>query len=162
MRSLGDGRDLWRVEVVLWVPTPEADRVRELVDTVAAATATNVGDDQPVSHGADVEQAWSYDIQPPEGGVGVACWVRADSVGDAADTAWGVIQAAAARVLGTGARLWDVRVLPCAAILTASDTGTPLERRRPRSSGVRGLYLGLVARGGRRARRNSNPQPSDP
>src|ERR687897_1515640 len=87
MRAVGEGDDLWRVEVVLWTLEPEAHRVQELLNAVAATTVTSDADDQPVV--PDVEQAWSYDIQPPEGGVGVACWVRSDSVGDAAETGWG-------------------------------------------------------------------------
>ena len=86
MRAVGEGDDLWRVEVVLWTLEPEAHQVQELLNAVAAATVTSDADDQPVV--PDVEQAWSYDSQPPEGGVGVACWVRSDSVGDAAETGW--------------------------------------------------------------------------
>lgn len=126
MRAVGGGRDLWRVEVVLWVPEPEADCVRELLNAVAAAAVMSHGVDQPVL--PDVEHAWSYDIQPPEGGVGVACWVRANSVGDAAETGWRVVHDAAVATLGTEVRLWDLRVIPRAAIFAAPDTGEPLTR----------------------------------
>ena len=126
MRAVGEGDDLWRVEVVLWTLEPEAHRVQELLNAVAAATVTSDEDDQPVL--PDVEQAWSYDIQPPEGGVGVACWVRSDSVGDAAETGWGEVREAASATLGADARLWDLRVIPRAAIRATPDTGTPLTR----------------------------------
>jgi hypothetical protein len=124
VRAVGDGSDLWRVEIVLWTHEPEADRAEELLRAVGAAAVTS-GDDDPVGL-PDVEHAWSYDIQPPEGGVGVACWARSDSVGGAAEVAWRVVREAAATVLGVEARLWDLRVIPRAAILAAPDQGTPL------------------------------------
>ena len=126
MRAVGEGHDLWRVEVVLWTREPPDDRVQELLNAVAAAAGTSVGDDRSVL--PDVEQARSYDIQPPEGGVGVVCWVRSDTVGDAAETGWSVVRDAAAATLGAEARLWDLRVIPRAAILDAPKTGTPLTR----------------------------------
>lgn len=126
VRAVGQGSDLWRVEVVLWAREPEADRVQALLDAVAAVALTSVEDDKVAL--PDVERAWSYDIQPPEGGLGVACWARSDSVGDAAETAWRVVRDAAAAVLGEEPRLWDLRVIPRAAILAAPDPGTPLTR----------------------------------
>jgi hypothetical protein len=125
MRAVGQGHDLWRVEIVLWTREPGSDQVHELLNAVAAATSTREDD---LSVLPDVEQAWSYDIQPPEGGVGVACWIRADTVGDAAETGWSVVRDAAAATLGAEARLWDLRVIPRAAILDAPNTGTPLTR----------------------------------
>jgi hypothetical protein len=107
MRAVGVGDDLWRLEVVLCTLEPEAHRVQELLNAVAAATVTSDADDQPFV--PDVEQACSYDIQPPEGGVGVACWVWSDSVGDAAETGWGVVREAASATLGADARRWDLR-----------------------------------------------------
>jgi hypothetical protein len=59
-------------------------------------------------------------------GVGVACWVLADRVGDAAQTCWGVVEAAVGTFTAE-ASLWDLRVLPRDAILSASP-GTPLTR----------------------------------
>lgn len=128
MRAVGEGRELWRVEIVLRAREPEADRLQELLNAVAAATESYADDDH--LRLPDVERAWSYDIQPPEGGVGVACWVRSDSVGDAVDRAWAVVHEAAATVLGAEAPLWDLRVIPRAAILTASDVGTPMTSER--------------------------------
>jgi hypothetical protein len=68
-------------------------------------------------------------MQPPEpdSGVGVACWVLADSVGDAAQTAWDVVEAAT-RAFTADASLWDLRLIPRDAILSASSAGTPLTR----------------------------------
>jgi hypothetical protein len=123
MRAVGKGRDLWRVEIVMRAPEPDADRVRELLNAVEAATEPR-GDSGELRL-PDVESTWSYDAQPPEGGVGVACWVQSDSVGDAAEQAWHVVREATADVLGAAAPLWDLRVIPQAAILTATEAGTP-------------------------------------
>jgi hypothetical protein len=125
VRAVGSGSDLWRVEIVLWAREPPPDRVQELLDAVAAAVST-IDDDHVAL--PDVESAWSYDIQPPEGGVGVACWVGSDSVGDAADTAWSVVRDAASAVLGEEPPLWDLRVIPRVAILAGPYPGTPLTR----------------------------------
>jgi hypothetical protein len=125
MRAVGEGHDLWRVEVVLWTREPSSDQVQELLNAVAACTSTREDEHSVLP---DVEQAWSYDIQPPEGGVGVACWIWSDTVGDAAETGWSVVRDAAAATLGAEARLWDLRVIPRAAILDARNTGTPLTR----------------------------------
>lgn len=98
----------------------------KLLNVVAAATKPSADDDQ--LRMPDIEPAWSYDGQPPEGGVGVACWARADSVGEAADKAWRVVREAAAALLGAEAPLWDLRVIPRAAIMAAPEAGTPLTR----------------------------------
>jgi len=71
---------------------------RRLLNAVVAATATSDGGVQSVL--PDVERAWSYVGQPPEGGVGVACWVRSDSVAGAAKMGWSVVREAAAATLG--------------------------------------------------------------
>jgi hypothetical protein len=124
MRVVGEGKHLWRLEVVLWTHEPGPDRVGELVDAVTAATAPS--DDENPPGLPDVEPGWSYDIQPPEGGVGVACWVRSDSIGEAAERGWTVVSKAAVTVLREEPRLWDLRVIPREAILVAPSTGTPL------------------------------------
>ena len=72
------------------------------------------------------DRAWSYDIQPPEGGVGISLWVRADDVGAAAQAGWFTVRDAATTVLGEEPRLWDLRIIPRDAILSAPDTSTPL------------------------------------
>lgn len=117
MQVVGEGKDLWRLEIVLWVREPGAGRVQELIDRVMAATVSSGGEDERVLDMGDVEPAFSYDIQPPEGGVGVACWVRADSVGGAAEKGWSIVRDAATAVLGAEPRLWDLRVIPRGAIL---------------------------------------------
>jgi hypothetical protein len=126
MRCLGGGSKLWRTEVVLRVPERDSEQNQQLLlEAVAAATTTIDADD--VLRVADVSPAWSYDIQPPQPdrGVGVACWVLSDSVGQAAETAWQVVETAAT-TLATEASLWDLRVIPREAILSAPSTATPL------------------------------------
>src|SRR5690349_3091577 len=100
MRVLGRGAQLWRVEVVLWASNAARALENELLDLVAEATAVSGADDVP--RVPDVAVAASYDIQPPapDAGVGVACWVQAATVGDAANVAWDVISSRAERVLG--------------------------------------------------------------
>ena len=63
----------------------------------------------------------------PHAGEGVACWVLADSVGDAAETAWRSVLSAS-RTLSTEVSLWHLRVIPHDAFLDAKPTGTPLTR----------------------------------
>jgi hypothetical protein len=128
MRGVGDGSKLWRGEVVLRVPARNSERnQRRLVTAVAEAAGTIDADDVPRM--SDVSPASSYDIQPPEPdrGVGIACWVLADSVGHAAQTVWEVVEAAA-RTLTIDASLWDLRVIPRDAILSAPITGTRLTK----------------------------------
>jgi hypothetical protein len=117
---------LWRAEVVLWIEPPTRDQIDALLDAVSSATTPTSDEDVP--RVLSVTTAHSYDIQPPPPatGVGVSAWVRADSVGDAAETAWKVVETAAAAVLGRPPRLWDLRLIPREAILSAPDTGVPL------------------------------------
>jgi hypothetical protein len=119
----GEGSRICRVEIVLWIETPDTATFDSLVSALAAK-ATVLDDTQPGLN--DIEYAWSYDIQPPEGGTGVACWVRSDTVGAAAEAGWNAIREAAHVTLGVDARLWDLRVIPRDAILAAPDTSTPL------------------------------------
>ena len=128
MDVLGTGRNLWRVEVVLWIQPPARDRLEALLNFVR--TATTPTEDEDVPHMPSVTTAHSYDIQPPPPatGVGVSAWVRAHSVGSAAETAWKVFEAAAEATLGSTPRLWDLRLIPRDAILSASNGGVPLVR----------------------------------
>jgi hypothetical protein len=123
MRVVGEGTHQWRVEIVLWVAEPPTETVEQLLDAVRSVSTPVHTDHARVP---DVERAWSYDIQPPEGGVGVAFWVQSDSVGSAAETGWTVVRDAATAILGEAPRLWDLRVIPRPAILGATDNTTPL------------------------------------
>lgn len=123
---IGVGDQLWRAEVVLRVAESDSLRVQGLLDAVTSSTAEV--DIAPVPHVRDIERAASYDVQPPapEAGVGVACWVQADTVGGAAETAWRAVETAAKQILGEKFALWDLRVIPRSAILSAPNAGTPL------------------------------------
>jgi hypothetical protein len=63
-----------------------------------------------------VRATGSYDLPAPDGEVGVSCWVRADSVGVAAQLAFDVVSLAYTEVSGRPAELWDLRLLPRSAI----------------------------------------------
>ena len=105
MLTFGDpDGPLWRVEVVLRggddaVQAAALERLR----TAAAGV--------PERH-HDVRETSSYDMDPPEGSVGAAIWVHAATVGRAADEGLRVVTAAVDAPL----ELWDVRVIPRAAI----------------------------------------------
>jgi hypothetical protein len=63
MRAVGEGNDLWRIEIVLWAREPGAERVQEFLSAVAATTVTSDEDEQSVL--PDVERAWSYTFSRP-------------------------------------------------------------------------------------------------
>jgi hypothetical protein len=126
VRGLGDGTHLWHAEIVLRVPEVDSDANQERL-LMALAEQIKPLDVVDPPGGRDLEAAWSYDIQPPspDAGVGVACWVLADSVGSAADTAWLAVESAA-EGLTARATLWDLRLIPRDAILSVPGGGTPL------------------------------------
>jgi hypothetical protein len=128
MQLLGTGPHLWRVEVVLWTTNRAPRRETDLIDAVLHKTMSS--DDDDPAWPSDVATARSYDIQPPapDASVGIACWVRAASVGGAADTAWAVVASAADRLLDEPYQLWDLRVIPRSAILSGTTNATPLTR----------------------------------
>jgi hypothetical protein len=128
MRGIGDGEKLWRVELVLRVPHHDVEQNQHrLLQAIESATAAIDGDDVPRI--PDVAPTWSYDMQPPEPdrGIGVACWVLANSVGDAASTAWDAVDHAT-RTFAAEALLWDLRLIPREAILSSPSVGTPPTR----------------------------------
>jgi hypothetical protein len=128
MRAIGRDGKLWRAEVVLRVPLADAERnQQQLVEAVASASETIEVEDVPRM--PDVTTTSSYDMQPPlpDGGVGVAAWVLAATVGEAAEIAWAVVDAAT-RTFTTEASLWDLRIIPRDAILSAPVTGNPLTK----------------------------------
>jgi hypothetical protein len=79
MAALGSGSDLWRVDVVL---RRDGGSDVESLSMVAALTAVLEGRptlaDEEVLGGPRPES--SYGMPPPEGSVGVSCWVRADTL----------------------------------------------------------------------------------
>ena len=129
MRALGDGSELWRAEVVLWTSRGAEQHEPDLIDAVRAMTGPlDAGD---AAHPPEVGSARSYDMQPPapDSSVGVSFWVHADTVGQAAESAFVAVIEAADQVLhDLPFLLWDLRVIPRAAILSGPGAGTPLTR----------------------------------
>ena len=122
MAALGSGHHLWRVDVVLRRAAP-TDDVSAAV--VAAVTARLDGpdatlDEQVLSAPRDT---YSFDMPPPEGSIGVSCWVRADDVGQAASVGHAAVAAAAQDVTGLSLPLWDLRVVPREAMMTRDEYG---------------------------------------
>jgi hypothetical protein len=118
VQSFGSGSRLWRVEVVLRGPeTRHQPLLIERLRTQAAGT--------PDRH-SDIEEAHSYDMDPPEGSIGAAVWVYAEGVGEAADTGMSIVREAASYVAEGELPLWDLRVIPRDAITLATPRGTPL------------------------------------
>ena len=126
---IGAGSELWRVEIVLWVAQEAAGSEALLIEEVRKELR-DLGNDDTV-HLPLISNARSYDIQPvaPDGSIGVSCWVAADTVGDAAESAWEVVREASGRVVAGPVRLWDLRVIPRTAVMSGPGAGTPMTRR---------------------------------
>ena len=124
MAKEADERELWCVDVVLRALGRERDE-----DRVVALVAEEIGDVDPAHR---VRPTGSYDMPPPDGSIGVSCWIPASSAGEAADTALRIVSAAARAVTGQDHPLWDLRLLPASAVITRSEErrGSPLRRRR--------------------------------
>lgn len=114
-KALDTGAGTWfLVDVVLRPAGPIADGDdARLVGVVAGALAPVAGPD----HGRDPEVAFSYDIAPPEGELGVELWVRAATIGEAVDAATELVLRCAAEAGLGDASLWDVRTIPEDAVL---------------------------------------------
>ena len=122
MAAVGSGHQLWRVDVVLRRAAP-TDDVSAAV--VAAVTARLDGPDASPDEkvlGAPRDTS-SFDMPPPEGSIGVSCWVRADDVGQAARVGHAAVVAAAQDVTGLSLPLCDLRVVPREAMMTRDDYG---------------------------------------
>ena len=122
MAALGSGSALWRVDVVL-----RRDGGSDVESEAIVAALTAVLEGLPTSADEDVlggpHPEASYDMPPPEGSVGVSCWVRADTVGDAVQVGHDAVVAAAHEVTGLVLPMWDLRVVPRAAIMTREEHG---------------------------------------
>jgi hypothetical protein len=115
MAAFGSGAQLWRVDVVL--RGIDGD---EHVDAVLSRLREELSDtlDLPDEAAlANVEETGSYDMDPPDGSLGVSCWVRADAVGEAVQTGTDTVVAACVELTGRSSELWDVRVLPRSAVI---------------------------------------------
>jgi len=115
MAAFGTGSQLWRVDVVLRLGAAPSDASSKVLSLLAAWQ-------EDLPHLSDenvhpsLRETGSYDLPSPDGEVGISCWVRADTVGDAAQLGFGVVSRAYAEVSGLPADLWDLRLLPRSAI----------------------------------------------
>lgn len=115
MTAFGTGSGLWRVDVVLRRGTATADTHVEVLGLLATwLSGLPTLPDEQVHR--DLQETSSYDLPAPDGEVGVSCWVRADSVGEAAQTAYDVVTRAFREVSGHSTDLWDLRLVPRSAI----------------------------------------------
>lgn len=121
MRAFGSGSDLFRVDVVL--RPIGVDRAVQARLTAALAARLPADDPtlEPWASLADVDEAYSYDMEPPEGTAGLGMWVRADEPGAAVTTAWAEASAASEVAAGRPLPLWDLRLVPRTAMLTPDE-----------------------------------------
>lgn len=122
MAALGSESHLWRVDVVLRRPGPSEPET----SAVVALVTSQLDDprevqDEEIFGGPRGTQ--SFDLDPPEGSIGVSCWVRADTVGAAAEVGHQSVVSAALAVTGVRLPLWDLRVVPREAMMTRGEYG---------------------------------------
>jgi hypothetical protein len=125
MAALGSGSGLWRVDVVLRCSAASAASDVQ-AQAVVARVASQLDDHRPAGDEEILggpRATGSFDLDPPEGSIGVSCWVRADTVGAAAGTGYEAVVAAALAVTGERLALWDLRVVPRAAVLSRDEYG---------------------------------------
>ena len=67
---------------------------------------------------------YSFDMHPPDGSVGVSCWVSASSAGRAVDLALDLVRSAAKEVIGEELPVWDLRAVPRSAVLDNEADGS--------------------------------------
>jgi hypothetical protein len=129
MSAFGSGSRLWRVDVVL-----RGINGDEHIDAVLGRlreylSPTPDMPDEAVF--ANVEETGSYDMDPPDGSLGVSMWVRADAVGEAVQTGTDAVVAACAQMTGRSLELWDVRVLPRSAVIERDSDWERLDGEAP-------------------------------
>lgn len=115
MAAFGSGSELWRVDVVLRRGTAASDTQAGVLDRM-----TRWLTDLPTQADEEVHPTlaatYSYDLSAPEGEVGISCWVRADSLGQAAQLGFETVAQAFTEVAGRPPELWDLRLMPRSAI----------------------------------------------
>jgi hypothetical protein len=119
MRWAGDGSNLWRVRVDLFAADASGARVTAAHQALKRQL---ISDDEPMKPGElAADQGIGIEGRPV---VGLLFWVRADDVGLAARTA---VEAAsrAGTESGLGSELYDVVVIPSAAVASPSDPEYP-------------------------------------
>lgn len=120
MRWAGEGSELWRVRVDLFAEDDSGDRVRAACESLVSYLSS---DGEPRTPGeVACDQGIGVEGRPV---VGLLFWVRANDVGLAATTA--VETASRAGVdCGLGSELYDVVVIPEAAVASSNDPKYPL------------------------------------
>jgi len=115
MAAFGAGSELWRVDVVLRLGAAASDTQARVLGRLTTWLT-----DLPTQADEEVHPAlagtYSYDLSAPEGEVGVSCWVRADSLGQAAQLGFDTVARAFAEEVGRPPELWDLRLIPRSAI----------------------------------------------
>jgi len=113
--AFGTGSQLWRIDVVLRLGAAPSDAPTRVL-ALLAAWQRNLPTLVDEKVHPSLRETGSYDLPAPDGEVGVSCWVRADSLGDAAQLAFDVVSRAYTEISGRPAELWDLRLLPRSAI----------------------------------------------
>lgn len=120
MRWVGAGSELWRVRVDLFAADGDGGRVRAAHEAIRAQlTASDGAPSRPGESAAD--QGTGIEGRPV---VGLSFWVRADDVGQAATIAVETARRAGA-ASGVGTDLYDVVVIPSAAVARPDDPAYP-------------------------------------
>ncbi len=121
MAAFGTGSQLWRVDIVPRRGTAASSTQTRVLETLATWLA-----DLPTPADEEVHPSlqgtYSYDLTAPEGEIGVSCWVRADSLGEAAQTGYEVVARAFEDAVGSPAELWDLRLVPRTAITDSRES----------------------------------------
>ncbi len=119
MRWAGEGSDLWRVRVDLFAIDGDGRRVATVTRTLRRLLTS--GDEDASSDLIGVDQGTGIADRPV---VGLLFWVRADDVGVAARTAVETACRAGASS-GVGPELYDVTVVPSAAVALPNNPSYP-------------------------------------
>jgi hypothetical protein len=119
MRWAGDGSALWRVRVDLFAEDDGGARVRTAHEALyRQLTSDGEADTSGV---CSADQGVGIEGRPV---VGLLFWVRADDVGSAAGTAVETASRAGTES-GLGSELYDVVVIPHAAVVSPDDHAYP-------------------------------------
>lgn len=123
MRWVGEGSELWRVRVDLFVERarPVKPQMNEIAKSLKSALTGNDGDAATGVGEATLDQGTGAANRPV---IGLLFWVRADDVGQAALTAVDVARRASASA-GAGPDLYDVVVIPRTAVSFSKDRQYP-------------------------------------
>jgi hypothetical protein len=120
--AFGSGSGLWRVDVVLRLSGAPTDAETQILALLGSWQEGLPSSNDDRVH-PSLQGTYSFDIAPPDGQIGVSCWVRADGVGEAAQLAHDIVSRAYTQTTGRDAELWDLRLLPRSAITGIRDIG---------------------------------------